>query len=88
MWRLKRAGRETAPTPTARCHNVGPVTGEPGTAGLGRLRVVIAEDSVLLLAGLTKLLESTASEVAATAGDASGLPDRHINDQSESAISF
>jgi DNA-binding NarL/FixJ family response regulator len=36
-------------------------------------RVVIAEDSVLLLAGLTKLLESAGFEVAATAGDASGL---------------
>ena len=37
---------------------MGPVTGEPETAGPGRPRVVIAEDSVLLLAGLTKLLES------------------------------
>jgi DNA-binding NarL/FixJ family response regulator len=36
-------------------------------------RVVIAEDSVLLLAGLTKLLESAGFEVAATAGDASAL---------------
>jgi DNA-binding NarL/FixJ family response regulator len=36
-------------------------------------RVVIAEDSVLLLAGLTKLLESAGFEVAATAGDAEGL---------------
>jgi DNA-binding NarL/FixJ family response regulator len=36
-------------------------------------RVVIAEDSVLLLAGLTKLLESAGFAVAATAGDASGL---------------
>ena len=36
-------------------------------------RVVIAEDSVLLLAGLTKLLESAGFEVAATAGDAAGL---------------
>jgi hypothetical protein len=32
--------------------------------------VVIAEDSVLLLAGLTKLLESGGLEVAATAADA------------------
>jgi DNA-binding NarL/FixJ family response regulator len=39
----------------------------------GRPRVVIAEDSVLLLAGLTKLLESAGFEVAATAGEASGL---------------
>jgi DNA-binding NarL/FixJ family response regulator len=36
-------------------------------------RVVIAEDSVLLLAGLTKVLESSGFEVAATAGDAEGL---------------
>jgi DNA-binding NarL/FixJ family response regulator len=36
-------------------------------------RVVIAEDSVLLLAGLTKLLESAGFEVAATAADAVGL---------------
>jgi DNA-binding NarL/FixJ family response regulator len=37
------------------------------------LRVVIGEDSVLLLAGLVKLLESAGFEVAATAGDAVGL---------------
>src|SRR5229473_7890754 len=43
---------------------------EPVTAGR---RVVIAEDSVLLLAGLTKLLESAGFVVAATAGDASAL---------------
>jgi DNA-binding NarL/FixJ family response regulator len=35
--------------------------------------VVIGEDSVLLLAGLTKLLESAGFEVAATAGDATAL---------------
>ena len=35
--------------------------------------MVIAEDSVLLLAGLTKLLDSAGFEVAATAGDAAGL---------------
>jgi DNA-binding NarL/FixJ family response regulator len=46
---------------------VASVTSLPGR------RVVIAEDSVLLLAGLTKLLESAGFEVAATAGDASGL---------------
>ena len=38
-----------------------------------RPRVVIAEDSVLLLAGLTKLLEGAGFEVVATAGDASSL---------------
>src|SRR5712671_4033045 len=43
---------------------------EPVTAGR---RVVIAEDSVLLLAGLTKLLESAGFVVAATAGDAAAL---------------
>src|SRR5579864_5034326 len=37
------------------------------------MKVVIAEDSVLLLAGLTKLLEGAGFEVAATAGDASAL---------------
>jgi DNA-binding NarL/FixJ family response regulator len=36
-------------------------------------RVVIAEDWVLLLAGLTKLLESSGFEVAATAADATAL---------------
>ena len=50
-----------------------PVTGEPGPAGTGRLRVVIGEDSVLLLAGLTKLLESAGFEVVATAGDGTAL---------------
>ena len=39
----------------------------------GRLRVVIAEDSVLLLAGLTKLLDGAGFEVCATAGDAASL---------------
>jgi DNA-binding NarL/FixJ family response regulator len=43
------------------------VTGEQ------RLRVVIGEDSVLLLAGLVKLLESAGFEVAATAGDGDEL---------------
>ncbi len=46
------------------------VTGVARRAGQ---RVVIAEDSVLLLAGLTKLLESAGFEVAATAGDAAAL---------------
>lgn len=35
--------------------------------------MVIAEDSVLLLAGLTKLLDGTGFEVCATAGDAASL---------------
>jgi len=38
-----------------------------------RLRVVIGEDSVLLLAGLVKLLESGGFEVTATAGDGEEL---------------
>jgi DNA-binding NarL/FixJ family response regulator len=42
-------------------------------AGERRLRVVIGEDSVLLLAGLVKLLESNGFEVAATAADGEGL---------------
>jgi DNA-binding NarL/FixJ family response regulator len=52
---------------------VEPVTGELGTAGPGRVRVVIGEDSVLLQAGLTKLLEGAGFEVVATAGDAEAL---------------
>jgi DNA-binding NarL/FixJ family response regulator len=61
------------PAAAARWHSVGRVTSEPGPAGAsgpGHPRVVIAEDSVLLLAGLTKLLESAGFEVAATAGEA------------------
>ncbi len=51
-----------------------PATGDGFSPGqTRRSRVVIAEDSVLLLAGLTKLLESAGFEVAATAGDASEL---------------
>jgi len=49
------------------------VTGKPEPAGPGRVRVVIGEDSVLLLAGLTKLLEGAGFEVVATAGDADAL---------------
>ena len=49
------------------------MTGEPGAAGPGRVRVVIGEDSVLLQAGLTKLLEGAGFEVVATAGDAEAL---------------
>jgi DNA-binding NarL/FixJ family response regulator len=37
------------------------------------VRIVIAEDSVLLRAGLIKLVETAGHEVAAAAGDASGL---------------
>jgi DNA-binding NarL/FixJ family response regulator len=45
-------------------------TPAPAARAAGRLRVVIAEDSVLLLAGLTKLLDSAGFDVVATAGDA------------------
>ena len=41
--------------------------------GERRLRVVIGEDSVLLLAGLVKLLDSGGFEVVATAGDGEAL---------------
>jgi DNA-binding NarL/FixJ family response regulator len=52
---------------------VEPVTAELGPTGPGRLRVVIGEDSVLLLAGLTKLLDGAGFDVVATAGDATEL---------------
>jgi DNA-binding NarL/FixJ family response regulator len=44
-----------------------------GAAGDGRPRVVIGEDSVLLLAGLTKVLDSAGFEVAATATEPTAL---------------
>jgi len=51
-----------------------PGAARPGSeARRGRPRVVIAEDSVLLLAGLTKLLDGAGFEVCATAGDADSL---------------
>jgi DNA-binding NarL/FixJ family response regulator len=43
------------------------------TGGGAPLRVVIGEDSVLLLAGLVKVLESAGFEVVATAGDGTAL---------------
>ena len=49
------------------------MTDVQGAAGTGRPRVVIGEDSVLLLAGLTKLLEGAGFEVAATATEPTGL---------------
>jgi DNA-binding NarL/FixJ family response regulator len=54
------------------------VTGGQEIAGRGTrvdapLRVVIGEDSVLLLAGLVKVLESAGFEVVATAGDGTAL---------------
>jgi DNA-binding NarL/FixJ family response regulator len=56
---------------------VEPVTTGLGTAGretgAAPLRVVIGEDSVLLLAGLVKVLEGAGFEVVATAGDGTAL---------------
>jgi hypothetical protein len=53
----------------------GPVTGARGRPDRTVPAVVIAEDSVLLLAGLTKLLDHAGFEVSATAADATGLLD-------------
>jgi DNA-binding NarL/FixJ family response regulator len=50
------------------------------------LRVVIGEDSVLLLAGLVKLLESAGFEVAATAADATALLDAVEREQPDLVI--
>jgi DNA-binding NarL/FixJ family response regulator len=56
---------------------VEPVRSERRTAGPGTggapLRVVLGEDSVLLLAGLVKLLDSAGFDVVATAGDGTAL---------------
>ena len=66
------AARELGrPGPAGRGPSCG-VNHKVDTVTAGR-RVVIAEDSVLLLAGLTKLLESAGFEVAATAADAAEL---------------
>jgi class 3 adenylate cyclase/DNA-binding NarL/FixJ family response regulator len=46
---------------------------EPGPASTGRLRLVIADDSVLLREGLARLLDDAGFEVAATAADADEL---------------
>jgi DNA-binding NarL/FixJ family response regulator len=51
----------------------GQETAGQGTGGGAPLRVVIGEDSVLLLAGLVKVLESAGFEVVATAGDGTTL---------------
>jgi DNA-binding NarL/FixJ family response regulator len=49
------------------------IAGRRSSVGDMPLRVVIGEDSVLLLAGLTKLLESAGFTVAATAANATEL---------------
>ena len=50
------------------------------------MRVVIGEDSVLLLAGLVKLLESAGIEVVATAADAVGLLDAVAREQPDVVV--
>ncbi len=69
---------------------VEPVTGEQETAGRGTggapLRVVLGEDSVLLLAGLVKLLESAGFDVVATAGDGSALVEAVEREQPDLVI--
>ena len=51
----------------------GQETSERWTGSSAPLRVVIGEDSVLLLAGLVRLLDSAGFEVTATAGDGTEL---------------
>jgi DNA-binding NarL/FixJ family response regulator len=73
LGRPRPPGRGAARRVTRGGSSVEPVTADPEPAGAGRPRVVIGEDSVLLLAGLTKLLDGAGFEVAATAGDATEL---------------
>ena len=70
---------------------VGTVTVErdttgPQTPGGTPLRVVIGEDSVLLLAGLVKLLDSAGFQVVATAGDGTALVDAVEREQPDLVI--
>jgi DNA-binding NarL/FixJ family response regulator len=46
---------------------------QPGRGQKGRVRVVIAEDSVLLREGIARLLEESGFEIAGQAGDADDL---------------
>jgi DNA-binding NarL/FixJ family response regulator len=78
-------------SPEAEGRTVEAVTGEPatavrGTGGGAPLRVVIGEDSVLLLAGLVKLLESAGFEVVATAGDGTALVEAVEREQPDLVI--
>jgi DNA-binding NarL/FixJ family response regulator len=50
-----------------------PEAAAPDTGGSASLRVVIGEDSVLLLAGLVRLLDGAGFAVVATAGDGTAL---------------
>ncbi|HVQ94505.1 MAG TPA: response regulator transcription factor [Mycobacteriales bacterium] len=63
----------TAPGPTAGRPGPGVPDETGGAAGTGRLRVVIAEDAVLLREALAALLERAGLIVAAQVGDASAL---------------
>ena len=51
----------------------GPFDREPGESGPGEIRVVLAEDSVLLREGLTRLLTESGFRVTAAVGDADAL---------------
>ena len=73
--------RDTPARNTTGQDTTGRDTGDPA-----RLRVVIAEDSVLLLAGLTKLLDSSGFHVVATAADAEQLLDIVSGDQPDVVI--
>jgi DNA-binding NarL/FixJ family response regulator len=64
----------------------GQETAGQGTGGSGPLRVVLGEDSVLLLAGLVKLLESAGFEVLATAGDGTALVEAVEREQPDLVI--
>src|SRR6202012_507051 len=69
-------GRRRGPPAPSRPRPSGPSNRKGGVTdmtGEQRLRVVIGEDSVLLLAGLVKLLESAGFVVTATAGDGEEL---------------
>ena len=61
-------------------------TTAPETDGGPPLRVVIGEDSVLLLAGLVKLLDSAGFQVVATAGDGTALVDAVEREQPDLVI--
>ena len=70
---------------------VGAVTGEQETTaqaadGGTPLRVIIGEDSVLLLAGLVKLLDSAGFEVVATASDGTALVEAVEREQPDLVI--
>ena len=65
---------------------VQPETTAPEADGGPPLRVVIGEDSVLLLAGLVKLLDSAGFEVVATAGDGIALVDAVEREQPDLVI--